>query len=135
VPSMDKLIRDTEAKLATVVREKEALLERQRDERGDVDVRLRALRASLNALTRKPTPVLERRSAAVQAGPAALAKVREVLAKGPTSQAEIARRTKLNEGTVSYALRALVEDGSIETTGKSVERSREFRLARARRVA
>lgn len=86
---------------------------------------IRSLKAAIRALERKKTPA---RKAAVQAGPAALNKIRAALADGPLSQAQITRQTGLNDGTVSYGLRALADAGEIEATGVRISGSREFRL-------
>ena len=119
--------------LAQAERERALVREAHRQEILGFDQEIGRLRAAIRALEGRK--VKRKRTAAVQAGPAALTKVETALTKGPLSQAQITRRTKLNDGTVSYALRALVEAGKIEATGVRVEGSREFRLREAAEVA
>lgn len=70
----------------------------------------------------------KQRAPAVQAGPRALNKIKAALKRGPLAQAAITHETGLNDGTVSYGLRALVESGEIEPTGKREKGSRVFAL-------
>lgn len=132
---VEDLLTQTEEALARVEHERAQAREAHLAEIAGFDGEIRRLRASLRALkVRRVTR--PKRSAAVQAGPKALDKVRRVLASGPQTQAKIVKRTKLNDGTVSYALRALVESGEIVATGNYIGGSREFKLrGRARRAA
>lgn len=71
------------------------------------------------------------------AGPANVARVKEILQEAPgrrLTYKEITRQLGRSSGTVTYALRALADDGLVEPTGEKVNGSREYRLV-TRRVA
>lgn len=70
----------------------------------------------------------QKRTARVQAGPKAIGVVMAQFASGPVTQKEIVERSGLNQGTVSVAIRALVDEGAIVETGEARAGSREFRL-------
>jgi hypothetical protein len=126
---MGDLIGQAREALAEVEQRREAERERHRVEMDALTAEARKLRAAISALEGKQRP---RRTAAKQAGPAALDAVRNVLARGEASQAKIVQETKLNEGTVSYAVRALTDAGEIEATGEVTARgSRVFRARTA----
>lgn len=128
-----ELLDQTKDALAQAERERALVREQHRQEIAAFDQEISRLRGAIRALEgRKPS---RKRTAAVQAGPAALSKVRTALATGPLTQAQITKQTKLNDGTVSYALRALVENGEVEATGVRHEGSREFRLVAQAKVA
>lgn len=105
---------------------------RHRDALADHNGEIKRLRAAIRALEGQKGTT---RSPAKMAGPGALSAVRKALNAGPLTQAQIVRRTKLNDGTVSYAVRALVDAGEIEATGVRVSGSREFRLRTESKVA
>lgn len=129
------MLAEAKAALERVQAEKAQVRAQYRDEIATFEREERRLRGAIRSLSGASSS-RARRSAAVQAGPKALDKVRRALARGPLSQAEIVRRTKLNDGTVSYALRALtVELREVEATGYLIGGSREFRIRRARRRA
>ena len=129
----DEVLDQARDALARVERERIQVRDQYREEMAAFDAEIKRLRAAIRALEgRKPR---KKRTAAVQAGPAALAKVHSALTGGPLTQAQITRATRLNDGTVSYALRALVDSGEVEATGVRLEGSREFRLAAQAKVA
>lgn len=130
---IEQVIEQIETEIVAAERRRDEIRKRYEDDSRTVKDEISRLRASLRSLRgerRKTT-----RAPSVSAGPKALAAVREALAGGPITQAQIVRSTGLNDGTVSYAVRALIESGAVEPTGQVIERSREFRLKRARRVA
>jgi MarR family len=75
---------------------------------------------------RKPTTASTNgKDAAKIAGPAAIEAVKGALGDGEGhTQAEIARATEKNSGTVSYAIKALVERGEVERDGRIVRLKR-----------
>ena len=130
----EDLVRQAREALKRVEDEREdvrtACRVREREELAEFNWEADRLRRVIRTLTAKP----RRRSTGVQAGPRALNRVRALLQRGPMPQTQIVRVTKLNGGTVSYALRALVESGEIEATGERVCGSRVFQL-RGRKAA
>lgn len=128
---VDDLLTQAREALERVEHERAQAREQYRAEMADFDDELRRLRGVIRALDPE-TQTRRKRPAAVQAGPKALAAVRKVLGRGPRSQAEIVRLTGMNDGTVSYALRALVEAGEIAATGARIKGSREFQVKSAR---
>lgn len=107
-------------------RARSRLIESQRSELEKLDREIRLLRVE----ARKAGVVAPRgRSAAIQAGPLALSLVRGALVEAPATQASIRKGIGLNPGSVSYAIRALLEAGEIRQTRRAVvEGSREFQL-------
>lgn len=125
------LVKDAEVALADAESQKQALVQRHKEEIEAMNTevaerheRMVQLRARARRAGRK-TPL---RSDAVQAGPKAMSEVADALRGGPLSQAEITKVTGLNEGTVSYAIRAWIAEGVIELTGQKIGKSRELRL-------
>jgi Winged helix-turn-helix DNA-binding len=127
------LVELARAELARVEEEYRLAREAYAREKREFQAEIARLRRIIRVA--EPRPV---RSAAVQAGPAAIERVRAAVVEAGrrASQAQVTRATGLNPGTVTYALRALVEAGELVATGLRVDGSREFRLARrARREA
>lgn len=121
--------------LAASIEERIAAL---RARRAEVDTEIDTLTQTLRTLKR---PVRSRkrstvrtarktrvRSAEKQAGPGNVKRVREALVAlgGRATQAEITKRAGLHSGTVTYALRALVEESQVHPTGEKVGRSPEY---------
>jgi DNA-binding transcriptional ArsR family regulator len=108
-----------------------AYREREREERAEFQAEARRLKRVIAELSKPPV------SSAKAAGPKAMKKIEDALAAGSLAQAEIVRRTGLNDGTVSHGLRALMEEGRVEPTGTREKGSRVFRQRkqRGRRVA
>lgn len=132
-----------EKMLARMETQRRLTRERHRKEMAALDRQVKKVTVLVAGLKGQKVAPRRARSAAVQAGPKACGIVLDFIAlHGKTTQAEIAREArdernrKLNDGTVSYALRALVDDGKIEATGIRVNGSREFKSKiRARRAA
>jgi hypothetical protein len=80
--------------------------------------------AKLAAPAAKPVGV----DAALQsAGPSAVAAVADYLRDhGAAYQAEIARATKLNSGTITHSLRVLAHDHAVAATGRKRRNSAEY---------
>lgn len=127
------LLKQANEALARVEQEKALVREEHRQELATFDDEIKLLKAAVRAL--EGTRARPGRPAAVQAGPAALAKIRAVLSDGPLTQSQITKQTSLNDGTVSYGLRALADQGEIEATGVRINGSREFRLRMAKQSA
>lgn len=127
--SVETLIAQAEAALERAEAGRVALREQHASEMQAVNEEVERIRRGIVALSRtarmRTTPV---RPFAVQAGPAALEAVMGALRRRPRSQRQVVVDTGLNEGTVSYAIRGLLEAGAIEPTGESVQKSRVFRL-------
>lgn len=128
-----ELLAQAEAALERVESEKARVREQHRAEIAEFDAEARLLRRTINTL--KGIPQRKTRTAAVQAGPKAMKAVREVLARGAATWAQIRDQTGLNEGSVSYALRALVEAGETRLTGRKVDGSREYARLIRRKAA
>jgi DNA-binding transcriptional ArsR family regulator len=128
--SVERLIEQTERSLAEAIGRREA-----------VDGEIRQIRAALRVLRSKQAakppkarraPKRKARAPHIQAGPAAMQAVTDLLRDGPMTQKQIVEATGLNEGTVSYALKALREADAVEETGRKVDGSRELRFVRGR---
>lgn len=122
----------------------EAALAAARGARGEMEARHRAELAAAERAIRaieagvvklRAATVPSTRSASRQAGPSAIRMVTKVLAGGPASQKEIVKGSGLNEGTASYAVRALREVGAVELTGRRIAGSRELRLVEGSQAA
>lgn len=125
------LVKDAEKAFVDAKRQKQALALRHREEIAAMNQEVaerEARMVQLRARARRAGRKTVLRSDAVQAGPKAMGEVAAALRSGPLSQAEVTRVTGLNEGTVSYAIRALIAGGVIELTGAKVGKSRELRL-------
>jgi DNA-binding transcriptional ArsR family regulator len=117
-------IREAEIELRRAREAQVALADKHRREHASIE---RAI-ASLTTQLRQLRDARRIRRPAAQAGPAAIERVEAALRKGPLTQAQVIAVTGLQQGTVSYAISALREEGRVEFTGRRVERSRELRL-------
>lgn len=87
---------------------------------GIVDGQIERLRGAARAL-REPLPKAEGRRPRRQAGPRNVETVYETLRRscgGSGTQADVVHATGINDGTASYAMRALVNDGRVERVGE-----------------
>lgn len=104
-------------------------------------VRREALRTEIREL--RESAVIERKSRAgasldahTQAGRENLRRVREKLDEvGPATQARLCDLLGINSGTMTWCLRALIEEGVARETGVRVRNSREVELLPSGRVS
>lgn len=76
------------------------------------------------------------KTAAQRAGRGNIVKARDLLQhNGPMTKASITKELGINDGTVTYALRALEETGEVQRTGERVHGSDVFEYVTRRRVA
>jgi hypothetical protein len=134
-------VRTREDAIAEAHREIEESIARLHDLRArhvdaivEIDTEAAMLVAAKKALPRakraKPT---SQRTPIQKAGRGNVEKVYATLvAGGPRTQARLTETLGINNGTLTWALRALVEDGRIVATGKVVGNSKEYRAKRRR---
>jgi hypothetical protein len=133
--TLESLVEASEVALGEAKQAKADLVARHRLELRAANRGIEAIEAALSDLRVKRRRAGRRtrvRSARVQAGPAAIQAVTDRLKVGPVSQKQLVVDTGLNEGTVSTAIRALIEAGAAELTGRVVEGSRELRFVRGK---
>lgn len=132
------LAESADGALAEAEQARRALVRLQRRELAEADASIDKIRYAVRVLraeVRTARRSTKARDAAKQAGPAAVAAVAWRLRSGPVTQKQLVADTGLNVGTVSYALRALMEAGTVETTGQKVGGSRELRMVRGKATA
>lgn len=115
VAVIDEEMRQEEAALAELDQQRTAHMER-----------IRALRTARRALVKDGSA--KKLSPRKIAGPRVIAAVRSALAEGPRPQAEITRSVGANSGSVSYAIKALLDEGTIRDTGETEKGSKVFAL-------
>jgi predicted HTH transcriptional regulator len=93
----------------------------------DLRRRLRAEESAERRATHVKTP-LER------AGRGNVEAVLKLIQRRPMTQAEVVERTGKNNGTITYAIRALTDDGLIRPTGYQENGSKEYEAVSRRRV-
>lgn len=92
-----------------------------------VKAAMRALRREAKPRARRHSTTRRQRDARELAGPANLKAAEQVLKrKRHATGAQIRKATGKNSGTITYAMRALVEDGKARETGRVIDRSPEF---------
>lgn len=103
-------------------------------------VRRETLRTEIREL--RESAAIERKSRAgvsldahTQAGRENLRRVREKLELGPATQARLCELLGINSGTMTWCLRALIEEGAARETGVRVRNSREVELLPSGRVS
>jgi DNA-binding IclR family transcriptional regulator len=114
VKSTKTLAREARATLARLEREREKMRRRHAAELAKATAEIRKVRNMVRGLEGTGPA----RSLSRQSGPKARTAILSALAGEPMSQVQIVRETGLNDGTVSYGLRALVESGEVEPTGE-----------------
>jgi CRP-like cAMP-binding protein len=119
----DKLVEYNDEAIKVAEDSREALMVQVRA----IDEELRSLRSARRALNPSTAPARRTRQrsnstmsdARRAAGSTAVEAARKVLVEvGRTTQAEIAKATGLNSGTVSNAMKVLEEDGLAQRTGR-----------------
>lgn len=91
-----------------------------------IDDEIRRIRRFVGAKPTKPV------SAHKAAGPAVIAAVRKAIEKNEVAtQAAITKAVQRNSGSVSWALKALEDDGVVEATGERERGSKVYRLRAA----
>jgi hypothetical protein len=129
-----------EERAREMAREIEASIKRLHDLRArhvnaivEIDDEVEKL-ATMKASLPKPTRKVKQRTALQKAGPGNVEKVYAMIVSGgPSTQARITSTLGINNGTVTWALRALVETKRIAETGKRVNGSKEYAAKRPRR--
>lgn len=140
VPSNEGLMAEMDANLSNYAGLRAALLEAL----GEVDTAIASLEAAKREFVKRTTgkkPRVARakkeRTALQRAGSGNLVKALTLLTEaGPLTKAQIASRLSLNNGTTTYALRALEDQGKVRKTGGQTNGSFEYEaVARKRRVS
>lgn len=123
---------DTDAALAgideSIAAERETLgrIEQSLKEHRFALARLEESRATLLSQARKRNVrarVKQTKTAAQRAGKGNVTKAESILRGGPLTKADLTKRMGINDGTVTYALRALEETGRARKTGERVKGS------------
>lgn len=84
----------------------------------------KAERAAAEKKPRERSAASVVKTAAQRAGVGNMAKARDLLRhNGPTTKAQVTKLMAINDGTVTYALRALEEAGEVRKTGERVHGS------------
>jgi hypothetical protein len=102
----------------------------------DTDAEISRLRGMLPEGSRRRARAAKPTDAHKAAGPSVIAKVREVITEiGEGTQAEITRRAGKHSGSVSWALKALEQDGEVEKLDRREKGSFVFKVTgKARRA-
>lgn len=130
--TFDQEIERTEAR-------REALERSYREGRAVLTEHLKRLKETRRSVARAAKTTTSRRrrgplDPARQAGPRNIAKVREAAEKlGTATQKALADSSGVGTGSMTWAIRALVNEGALEPTGESVNGSREYRFVTASR--
>lgn len=129
--SLDQQIEETESRRAS-------LEQTYRESRTTLTEHLKRLKEVRRTVARQAKGRTATRSRgpldpAKQAGPKNIARVRAAAAAlGSATQKALADESGVGTGSMTWAIRALVDEGVLEPTGKSINGSREYRYVEKR---
>lgn len=139
-PSVDDALASIDREIATAEKSRKDLDARYRSARDQIDTHLSKLKQARRTLLRRTKPRTRKRTRkldpAAQAGPANMQKVEEAARRHPVAtQATLARLSEVGTGSMTWAIKALVQRGVLEPTGRQIDGSKEYKyVPKKRRV-